>query len=440
MTSVTGKASLWRLHRRNLSWGMVDQLFSSATNFGLSLLAGRLLGPSGLGVVLIGYFAYLACLSLLRALVSDPLVALAAPLSTAARQRAVRFGLTTSMVEGTIAAAALAVAGAAIPGRIGTGLLLFAPWMLPLLVQDYWRAVLFMEHRGRAATANDGIWLVAMAVAAPLLSLVGSEWAVIASWAGGATAGAVLGFVQMRIRPAAPLASMRWWRAELWPLGRWLSANAVLYSLMNYATVVALVALLGTRRFGGLQAAITLFGPLSLVSNAISFPGLPAVSRALATSRASARNLAGLIGVVAAALIAAYVAGLSILSVSGTGALPLLFGSSFKHFSNLVWPVATGQLLTGAALGFALLLTAQKRGRAILGYGAVTWLGSFVLASTLAWTSGVVGAAWGLAGGLALGAVTKTALALRGVESRPSAPDVVRDVQPLAVPARPPTG
>ena len=96
MTSVTGKASLWRLHRRNLSWGMVDQLFSSATNFGLSLLAGRLLGPSGLGVVLIGYFAYLACLSLLRALVSDPLVALAAPLSTAARGRAVRFGLTTS--------------------------------------------------------------------------------------------------------------------------------------------------------------------------------------------------------------------------------------------------------------------------------------------------------------------------------------------------------
>jgi hypothetical protein len=57
-----------------MSWGLFDQGFSSATNLGLAVLAGRLTGPGGLGVVYLGFTAYLAAISLQRALVTDPLV------------------------------------------------------------------------------------------------------------------------------------------------------------------------------------------------------------------------------------------------------------------------------------------------------------------------------------------------------------------------------
>src|SRR5438132_14378480 len=65
-------------NRIGLGWGLVDQGFSSATNFGLSVLAGRLLGPGGLGTVFIGFAAYLLILEFQHSLLQDPL-AITAP-------------------------------------------------------------------------------------------------------------------------------------------------------------------------------------------------------------------------------------------------------------------------------------------------------------------------------------------------------------------------
>ena len=70
-----------------MSWGLVDQGFSSATNFGLTVIAGRLVGPKGLGVVYIGFSLYLFVLSFQRALVTDPLVVSSAPLDAALAAR-----------------------------------------------------------------------------------------------------------------------------------------------------------------------------------------------------------------------------------------------------------------------------------------------------------------------------------------------------------------
>jgi hypothetical protein len=45
--------------RNEIAWGVVDQGLSSATNLGISILAGRLLGPAGLGVIFLGFSTYL---------------------------------------------------------------------------------------------------------------------------------------------------------------------------------------------------------------------------------------------------------------------------------------------------------------------------------------------------------------------------------------------
>jgi O-antigen/teichoic acid export membrane protein len=425
----------WDAEARNVSWGFADQALSSATNFGLSVLAGQTLGPAGLGVVFVGFVGYLVPLGFQRALLTEPLVASSAARSPETRARIARCGLTLALLGALAATAVLTIVGLAVSGRIGRGLLLFAPWLVPLLLQDFWRSVLFRDRRGIAATMNDGAWLVAMAAAAPLVLLTQSEWIVVASWGAGAAAGAALGFAQMRAAPERLRVAVDWWRAEAWPLGRWLGTSSLFYAVTSYATIAVLVEVLGTRQVGGLQAVISVFAPLSLVSSALAFPGLPAIARALVVSIRRARKLAAGLSLTAVAGIAVYMA---VLNLSGKGLLGFFFGRSFRGFSSLVWPVASGQLAAGAAIGFFLLLKAQKRGRAVMLAGAVGWVATPGLATWLAVTHGLNGAAWGLSASAALSGLVAIVLAL--TRGRTGAVAGADELSPAVAYSRPEAG
>ena len=395
----------------SVAWGFVDQVFSSLTNFGLFLVAGRLLGPAGLGVVFVGFSSYLVALGFQRALVTDPLVASSAGRGPVTRLRMTRCGLTTSMLGASAAGAVLATFGLVVPGPLGRGLLLFAPWLVAALVQDFWRAVLFRDGRAVAATANDGVWLLVMGLSFPLAWFGRSEWPIVVCWGAGALVSASLGFFQARVRPAKPLAGLGWWRSEAWPFGRWLGLNSVLYSLGSYATIFVLAGLLGAGPLGGLRAIESIFAPLSLIIPALALPGLPAVTRALAVSFAAARRLALQLGAVATGATLLYVL---VLSVGREQVLPLVFGQSFSTFTNLVWPVGGGQIISSTALAFGLVLKAQRRGRELLLSGAVGAVATLGLSAGLASQFGVLGAAWGLAGGSAVGALAMMLFAISG--------------------------
>lgn len=400
---------------RGLGWGLVDQCLSSATNFALFLLAGRALGPSGLGVVLIGFSAYLVALGLQRALVSDPLVSLTSAVGMQDRAAPTRSSLTGVLMLASTASVLTAGAGLVVPGDIGRGLLLFAPWLVPALVQDFWRTMLFRDNRASAATLNDALWLVAMVAVFVGAWLLRTDWAVVACWGSGATAGAAFGFVQMRSRPESTQRAWVWWRTKAWPFGRWLGVNGILYSFSSYLTIIVLAAMLGTSALGGLRAVESTFAPLSLIAPAIALPGLPAIARELSKSPAAARALALRFGLVASAVIVTYVL---VLGLGGRRLIPMLFGASFAPYTGLVWPIGAGQALAASAIGFVLLLKAERRGGAILIAGAVTSAASLGLASALAWFGGVSGAAWGLAGGSAAGALVMAIAALSGPTGR----------------------
>ena len=396
---------------RAVAWGFADQLLSSATNLFLFVLAGRVLGPDGLGIVFIGFSSYLAILGLQRALLTDPLVALTSAAPRSERVRATRSCLTWALMASSAGSVLLGTVGATTPGDIGRGLLLFAPCVLPALAQDFWRTVLFRDQRPRAATLNDGIWLAVMTASLPAAWLLQADWAVVACWGAGAVASAVAGFMQTRTWPWRPAAAWLWWRREAWPFGNWLAVNSVVYGLGSYATIFALATLLGTKALGGLRAVESVFAPLSLVAPALTLPGLPALARSLAASPREAQRLAGRLGATAAALSVVYVLSLGL----GAGRLvPFIFGPSFSGFTAIVWPVGIAQVLTAASIGFGLLLKAQRRGRALLIAGSAGSAASLVLATALAWTVGLTGAAWGLAAGSAIGALALTAAARQG--------------------------
>jgi O-antigen/teichoic acid export membrane protein len=393
--------------RRAYGWGLADSAFASAANLALSLLAGRILGPHGLGILVIGFSLYLLMVSVQRSLVSTPLVSGSTVLDADERRHATRSALAVLIASGVLVTAGVVVVGVAIGGAIGRGLLVFAPWLIASVLQDFWRAILFRDGRAGAAAANTSLRLVGLAVTAPFAIRAGTEFAIAASWGAGFALAAGVGFAQTRVVPAHLGAAFRWWRARAWPFGKWLVAQEGVFNVMGYAITFALVAIVGAAALGGLRAAETVFAPFSLLAPAIALPGLPAVARALDRGADAARQLALRLSVAAVVLTILY---FGTMLVIGEPLLEALYGADFGPYGELVVPIGMWQIATAAAIGFTLFLSAAQRGRSLLAAGLVGSVGQFSLMTLLAWTSGVRGAAWGLAAGTAVGSATAVAL------------------------------
>jgi O-antigen/teichoic acid export membrane protein len=383
--------------RAGFAWGFVDQALSSATNFGLSLLAGRLLGPSGLGTVFLGFSVYLIVLMLQRSLLTEVLLVIT---SAWERERRVRTGglaLTLSLLTGLGSMTTVAALGLVVRGTMGTGLLLIAPWLPVLLLQDFWRNLLFRERRATAAAANDGVWLIVMAAALPVAWTFRSEWAVMGVWGLGAFGAAAVGFMQTRLRPSSIRSALRWWRRDAWPFGRWNAAASVLVNVASNASAFILAAILGATALGGFRAVQSLFAPLSLIAPALALPGLPAIARAYAHGFAAARRLTLQIsGIAVGFALTFFVA----LFLGGWRLLPFLFGDAFERYRDIIPAVAVGQVFSAAGIGFPLLMKVEQRGRTLLASRLISTTSGLVLVVVGATRYGLPGATWAIAGGL----------------------------------------
>ena len=385
-----------------LVWGVADQGLSSATNFGLSFLAGRLLGPSGLGVIFLGFSAYLIAFSFVRALVIEPFVVSTAALDRSEREAATRVCLTLVLGVAAILTLSMALIGVALGGALGRSLILFSPWVALALVQELWRASLFRDQRGRGAAINDGVWAAGMLVMLPFAWLFPSEWIIAATWGIGAAVAAIFGVFQLRVRPAGVVIALRWWKTELRVLGSWLAIENLILTLGNQALVFVLAAQLGAGDIGGIRAVEVVFAPMSLFGEAFAFPGTPIVARALASSLAEARRWAWRLSLGASALIALYFA----LTIPLRGRLlATVFGPDFRTFARLALPLALAQLLRAAATGFALLTRADRRVHSLITSRVINTGATLVLTPLFAWQFGVMGAVVGLALGSALGSI-----------------------------------
>jgi O-antigen/teichoic acid export membrane protein len=401
-----------RAEKIGLGWGLIDQGFSSITNFGLSLLAGRLLGPAGLGNVFIGFTVYTLVLEFQHSLLQEPyVVASAGRDSRSATKHAVTLGLA---YEVTVAVA-IGVLGASIGGAIGHVLLSIALWIVPLLFQDLCRSVLFKDRRGGMATASDAIWAATMIGLLPLVLAHRTPAFVIGCWGAGATAGALVGLLAVWSRPGHLKQAWAWWRAEGAPLGRWLGLESTALVVGSQGAVFLVAALVSQGQLGGLRAVQAAFAPMTLVGPALRMPGLPAIARASARGgsegRRTAKIIATRLSTAALALIVVYFIALE--SVGGR-LLGFVFGHSFHGFDRLILPVGIGQLAGASALGFHVLLRAQARGRTIFGIRVVTAVATFMLIPPLTLHWGVSGAAWGSSIGSAVGWILVGIMAVHG--------------------------
>src|SRR3954467_2589038 len=97
--------------RRQIAWGLLDQGLSSATNFGGSVLAARVLSTEDFGAFAVVFSLYLVALGLSRSWTSEPLIVRFAAETDAEQHVATRQAATTSISAGLVAGSFLAVAG-----------------------------------------------------------------------------------------------------------------------------------------------------------------------------------------------------------------------------------------------------------------------------------------------------------------------------------------
>ncbi len=403
MTALTARA------RGQLAWGGVDQGVSSATNFGLSVLAGRLLGTEGLGVVFLGFSIYLLALSFVRGLIMEPFVVATAALPQKEQQDATRACTILVAAAGATTSVLMAIGGLVLADPIGRSLVIFAPWVGIAILQDHWRSVLFRDRRARAAAFNDGMWALGMVAMIPVALTFQQDWVIAATWGVGAGIGALVGGWQIKLRPSGPLHAFAWWRRELRYLGSWLAVQNVVFSAASQLTIVLIAGQLGADDLGGIRAVDVVFAPMTMVGDAFSFPGVPIVVRALAKSARDARRWAWRLSGGAAFLVGGYL----VLAIPfSRQILTHLFGPEFAVFTAIVIPIALGQLARAAATGFSILLKADRRVHAITVSRGVTNGLKLVLGTTLAAHFGLVPAVWGMEVGVTIGAIVTVVLGL----------------------------
>ncbi len=403
MTALRARA------RTELVWGVVDQGVSSATNLGLSILAGRLLGSAGLGVIFLGFSMYLLALNFVRGLITEPFVVATSALERPEQDAATRACMTLVLVVATVLAGLMLAAGLVIGDPLGRSLLIFAPWAGAALVQDQWRSVLFRDQRGSAAGINDGIWAVGMLAMLPVALTFQYDWVIAATWGGGAALAALVGFWQVKLRPTGLPYAIAWWKRDLRYLGTWLAIENVILSAGGQVTVVLLASQLGAADLGGIRAVEVVFAPMTLIGEAFAFPGVPIIARALAISLAAARRWAWRLGGIAVALVGAY---LAVATPLAGQILSRVFGPEFEEFTSLVLPIALAQLLRAGSTGFSILIKADQRVGALMTCRAVATGLTFVLGPLLAAMYGLVPAVWGLALGSAAGSIATIVLGL----------------------------
>jgi O-antigen/teichoic acid export membrane protein len=378
--------------RGSIVWSLIDQVFSSGTTFILTVLAARSLGPSGLGLVTLGYAAFLIALGLERAVIVTPLLTRESASERSAGE-ALKAAISATVAGGLVCALVALAIGLSADGAWARGLLLFAPWMVPALTHGLLRSWLYRVARSRVAAASSAVWLVTMLVAAGA-GLRSTDMEIVAAWGIGACAAAALSASMSKgAWLARPRVTIRWLADEAAHVGGWLAGSSILFNVFAYARIGGMSAILGPGAIGGYRAVEAAFAPISLTAEALTYSGLPALRDAVEHDRAAAWRLAVKLSVLNLALVGMYV----VVVGAFQDLVFVVFGRGFRQYESLVAPIAVGQLIASIGTGFSILLLAARmmrqvaymvlvQGSLLLGFGV-----------TLAAVSGLEAAAWGMA-------------------------------------------
>ena len=378
---------------RRLGWGVADQVVSSLSNFAVSIFVIHVLGAAQFGAFSLAFVTYGFVLNASRGLATDPLMVRFSGTDLPTWRRAVADCTGTAALVGLVASACVLVAAVVLSGAAGAAFLALGLTLPGLLLQDSWRYSFFALGRGSQAFINDTIWTLTLLPALAVLRATGHAdvfWFVFA-WGVTGTIAAAAGPWQARVIPR-PAGAWRW-VSQHRDLGPRYLVEGTSQSAATQIRAYSIGLLLGLAALGSVQAASTLFGPMTILFLGMSLVAIPEAARIL---RRSPRHLPLFCLVITGGLSAAgLVWGIFLLVAVPRGFGNWLLGPIWRPTYSLVLPSMLGVIGQGIAAGAGTGLHALGAARRSL---RMTVLGSvlYVIASVAgAVASGAAGAVWG---------------------------------------------
>lgn len=252
---------------RRVGWGLGDQVLSSLTNVALTISVARVVSPTSFGVFATLVVTSQFVLVLNRALITDPLmVRHSASEDTEGLRDGVRRALGGAVGVGLLAGIVLAGIALALPNEARHAGLVFAAATPGIVLQDAMRFSVFTTGHPRTAFVNDLLWAVLQVGGIYLLATQGVVWtaAFVAVWGGAGTLCAAVGLAQVRLLPDV-LAGPGWLRQN-WTVSRYYVAENALLNGTNLVNIALIGLVAGFAASAGLRGAVTLFGPMAVLS------------------------------------------------------------------------------------------------------------------------------------------------------------------------------
>jgi O-antigen/teichoic acid export membrane protein len=377
---------------------VADQVVSSLSNFAVSIFVVHALGAAQFGAFSLAFVTYGFVLNASRGLTTDPLMVRFSGTDLPTWRRAVADSSGTAILVGLVASACVLGAAMVLSGAAGAAFLALALTLPGLLLQDSWRYSFFALGRGSQAFINDTIWTLTLLPALAVLQVTGHAdvfWFVLA-WGVTGTIAAVVGPWQARVIPR-PTGAWRWVSKHR-DLGPRYLAEGTSQSAAAQIRAYSVGFFLGLAALGSVQAASTLFGPMTILFLGMSLVAIPEAARVL---RRSPRHLPLFCLVITGGLSAAGLAwGIFLLVAVPRGFGNWLLGPIWRPTYSLVLPSMVCVIGQGIAAGAGTGLHALGAARRSL---RMTVLGSvlYVICSLAgAVADGAAGTLWGTAVGL----------------------------------------
>jgi O-antigen/teichoic acid export membrane protein len=374
------------------AWVLVDQSVSSLTNFMVAALVAREVSGSSFGAFSIAMLLYMIVVSVVRALVSQPLAIRVSARPDQMDEVAAAAG--AAVLCGMVAGVAIACAAAAIGGLVGPPLVMMGVFLPALMLQDTWRFALFTMGQPARAAVNDLTWAATQTVLVVLvLTVVGGSLVLLTgAWAGGAVVAAALGVRQTNVVPAVGQ-SLSYLHRHI-AIGWRFAGEAVLGNGTVQVTMLVMGTVVGAAGVGAIRAGSILFGPFTVAVLGLMTGGLAEGSRLLARSpRRFMPALSAISGLLLAVTLAWGVVLLTVPDAWGRAVL----GDTWPGARDLLVPFTAATAGCAVASGPWLGLRVVAAASAILRLGAVSGCVTFVagVAGAVLWDA--PGGAWGLA-------------------------------------------
>jgi O-antigen/teichoic acid export membrane protein len=387
---------------RRAATTVIDQSFSSVSNFAVGVAVARVAGAAGLGGFSLAYAGWQVLAAMHRSLITDPMAIEGDVYSSDGdvfnekTRWGIQRGFAAEVLLGVVGACFFALAGGVLilvgQRTFGTAMLAMAPWLPVLLVQDYWRWVGFMTRRPGCALANDTVFncVQGAAFAVVFVTHTHSIVALIGCWGLGSAVGALYGLRQYRVLPSLS-GGISMLRAH-WSVSKWLAGSSLSVSGGGQVSVFIVGAILGPAGLGGLKAAQTLVvGPSGVLIMAGGSIGLPEATKAYAEKGWS--GLTRVTRLVTLAGFSSFFVGAVVIAVFGRTLLSTIYGPAFGHLELAALFMAIAYIVISFNLGPILVLKATRNTRWLFKIQLVSLVASLCSVAGLSLAFGVNGAA-----------------------------------------------